>query len=264
MRMFLQISTKPVRNFGTHKKYKMKKLGKKQMGGATKTKTPSVDRSLASKIKTESSSLAKKEAPEYKKTSIKTVTKDSVKSPIRYQKGGQTSQAVAKKIVKGVKSDVKTAINTPYNVMKSVDDTLEKRYPNYTKPGGIYDSFKKGVKSIFQNGGTVKPAAKKPAVKKATPPRSTMDMIRGSKKSDYTGTVTQAAKTGGSVKKYMTGGVVNPNAAVQASKVAKGRPAKSAEPKSAAKKATGRVGGISKEPKTAVPKAKYGMVMRKK
>ena len=63
---------------------------------------------------------------------------------------------------------------------------------------------------------------------------------------------------------YKTGGMVNPNASVQASKVASGRPAKSAEPKSAAKKATGKTGGISKAPKTAVPKAKYGMVMRKK
>jgi hypothetical protein len=71
-------------------------------------------------------------------------------------------------------------------------------------------------------------------------------------------------KKGGAMKKYKTGGMVNPNASVQASKVAKGRPAKSAEPKSAAKKATGKVGGISKAPKTAVPKAKYGMSMRKK
>ena len=63
---------------------------------------------------------------------------------------------------------------------------------------------------------------------------------------------------------YKTGGMVNPNASVQASKVAKGRPAKSAEPKSADKRATGKTGGISKAPKTAVPKAKYGMVMRKK
>jgi len=65
-------------------------------------------------------------------------------------------------------------------------------------------------------------------------------------------------------KKYKTGGMVNPNATVQASKVAKGRPAKSAEPKSAAKKATGKTGGISKAPKAAMPKAKYGMSMRRK
>ncbi len=55
-------------------------------------------------------------------------------------------------------------------------------------------------------------------------------------------------------KKYKTGGMVNPNAKVQASKVAKGRPAKSAEPKSAAKKATGKTGGISKAPRSAKPK----------
>lgn len=66
------------------------------------------------------------------------------------------------------------------------------------------------------------------------------------------------------IKFMKTGGMVNPNASVKASKVAKGRPTKSAEPKSAAKKTTGKTGGITKAPKTAVPKAKYGMVMRKK
>ena len=205
----------------------MKKLDKKQMGGSTKTKTAGKS---PSRISRNASSVAKKEAPEYKKTSIKTVSKDIVKSPVRYQKGGpiqttgakgivrpaqsapkvtispssapkkstkkatpprstmdlirgskksdyvgtvtqaakkggsvkkmqkggQTSQAVAKKIVKGVKSDVKTAINTPYNVMKSVDDKLEKRYPNYTKPGGTYDMIKKGIKSVFKKGGAKK------------------------------------------------------------------------------------------------------------
>lgn len=174
---------------------------------------------------------------------------------------------------------------------------------------------------------------KKP-VKKATPPRSTMDMIRGSKKSDYKGTVTQAAKQGGSVKKYQaggtvsgpsisekaaerkvakgkgtisksypsgpeekgsyvgyskearksdgpwksmkdskparpimkTGGMVNSNAKVSALKTAGSHGVKSGvNPKAAAQKvAKGRVGGTSAAPKTAVPKAKYGMVMRKK
>ena len=47
--------------------------------------------------------------------------------------------------------------------------------------------------------------------------------------------------------KAKTGGMVNSNAKVTASKAAKGK-----------------VGGISKAPKTAVPKAKYGMSMRKK
>jgi hypothetical protein len=54
--------------------------------------------------------------------------------------------------------------------------------------------------------------------------------------------------------RYKTGGMVNPNASVQASKVAGGRPAKSAEPKSVAKRATGRSGGISKAPRAASPR----------
>jgi len=58
-------------------------------------------------------------------------------------------------------------------------------------------------------------------------------------------------KKGGAVKKMKTGGMVNSNAKASVAKVAKGRPAKSAEPKSAAKKATGRVGGISKAPRAA-------------
>lgn len=71
-------------------------------------------------------------------------------------------------------------------------------------------------------------------------------------------------RKGGATKKYKTGGMVNPNAKVSASKVAKGRPAKSAEPKSAAKKATGRVGGVSKAPRTATPKMKMGGSMKGK
>ena len=114
----------------------------------------------------------------------------------------------------------------------------------------------------YQNGGISKPktVAPKPKyvapAKKANPPKSTMDLIRGTTKSSYTGTVTQSLKKGGTVKKYKTGGMVNPNASVSVSKVSKGRPAKSAEPKSAAKIATGKVGGISKAPKTAIPKSK--------
>ena len=110
--------------------------------------------------------------------------------------------------------------------------------------------------TISPSSGSSKTPVKKASTKKANPPRGTMDLIRGSKKSDYIGTVTQAAQKGGSVKKYKTGGMVNPNASVSAAKVSKGRPAKSAEPKSAAKKATGKVGGISKAPKTATPKSK--------
>lgn len=101
--------------------------------------------------------------------------------------------------------------------------------------------------TISPSSGSSKTPVKKTPTKKATPPRGTMDLIRGSKKSDYEGTVTLAAQKGGSVKKYKTGGMVNSNPKASASKVARGR-----------------VGGISSAPKTAVPKAKYGMSMRKK
>lgn len=59
-------------------------------------------------------------------------------------------------------------------------------------------------------------------------------------------------KNGGAI--YKTGGVVNPNASVSVTKVSKGRPTKSAEPKSVVKKPKGKVGGISKAPKSANPK----------
>jgi hypothetical protein len=66
--------------------------------------------------------------------------------------------------------------------------------------------------------------------------------------------------------KMKTGGMVNSNAKVSALKSAGSHGVKSGvNPKAAASKvARGRVGGTSSAPKTAVPKAKYGMVMRKK
>ena len=66
--------------------------------------------------------------------------------------------------------------------------------------------------------------------------------------------------------RYKTGGMVNSNAKVSALKTAGSHGVKSGvNPKAAASKvARGRVGGTSSAPKTAVPKAKYGMSMRKK
>lgn len=63
---------------------------------------------------------------------------------------------------------------------------------------------------------------------------------------------------------YKTGGMVNSNAKATVLKTASGRPAKSAEPRTAAKRATGRVGGISKAPRAAAPKMKMGGSMRRK
>jgi hypothetical protein len=73
-------------------------------------------------------------------------------------------------------------------------------------------------------------------------------------------------KKGGAMKRMKTGGMTNPNAKVSALKSAGSKGVKSGvNPNaSASKRATGRVGGTSTAPKTAVPKAKYGMSMRKK
>ena len=70
-------------------------------------------------------------------------------------------------------------------------------------------------------------------------------------------------KKGGTT--YKTGGMVNPNAKLQAAKSAGSKGVKSGvNPKAAASKvARGRSGGTSAAPKTAVPKAKYGMSIKK-
>jgi len=63
-----------------------------------------------------------------------------------------------------------------------------------------------------------------------------------------------------------TGGMVNPNAKVVKQVVPGSKGVKSGvnTKVSASKKATGRTGGTSTAPKGAVPKAKYGMAMRRK
>lgn len=73
-------------------------------------------------------------------------------------------------------------------------------------------------------------------------------------------------KKHGSGLKMKTGGMVNPNSKVSNQTTPGSKGVKSGvNPKaSASKRATGRTGGTSTAPKTAVPKAKYGMVMRRK
>jgi hypothetical protein len=78
----------------------------------------------------------------------------------------------------------------------------------------------------------------------------------------------KSSKTARPIKtpKMKTGGMVNPNAKLQAAKSAGSKGVKSGvNPKAvAAKKATGKSsGGVDTPPKTAVPKAKYGMSMTK-
>ena len=72
-----------------------------------------------------------------------------------------------KKAVKGAKTVAKTVIKASpsYKAAKGTDDFLEKRYPNYFGKGTMYNKVKKGIKSVFQDGGTVKPVPKKPVFK---------------------------------------------------------------------------------------------------
>jgi hypothetical protein len=67
-------------------------------------------------------------------------------------------------------------------------------------------------------------------------------------------------------KKMKTGGMVNPNANLQATKSAGSKGVKpGVNPKAAASKvARGRSGGTSTAPKTATPRAKYGMSVKRK
>jgi hypothetical protein len=105
-------------------------------------------------------------------------------------------------------------------------------------------STKKTMKYVKKHGsGYIPPAGKK--------------MQSGGTSEGYPG-------SGGKMMK--TGGMVNPNAKIQAAKSAGSKGVKSGvNPKAAASKvAKGRSGGTSAAPKTAMPKAKYGMTLSKK
>ena len=154
-------------------------------------------------------------------------------SGLKMQKGGAMSDVKggAKQIIKGVSKGVKDSAKNAKKVVKAavkstpeykaykaigsgakkVDDALEKRYPNYTKKGSVYDGVKSAAKTIlgYKTGGMVNPNA---TVKRQA--------VAGSK----------GVKSG-----------VNPKAA--ASNVAKGRTGgTSAAPKTATPKA--KMGGM--------------------
>jgi hypothetical protein len=131
----------------------------------------------------------------------------------------------------------------------------------------------------YQDGG--RPITEKAAKRKAAKGKGMYVPLEGFRKTKglYT-PLTKAGRkefkeTGGTevynmkeTRKVMmkTGGMVNSNTKISALKSAGSHGVKSGvNPKAAASKvARGKVGGTSSAPKTAVPKAKYGMVMRKK
>ena len=129
----------------------------------------------------------------------------------------------------------------------------------------------------YQDGGRTiseKAAARKVAKGKGTISKSYPSGPE--EKGSYVGYSKEARKSDGPWKSMKdskparpimkTGGMVNSNAKVSALKSAGSHGVKSGvNPKAAASKvAKGRVGGTSAAPKTAVPKAKYGMSMKGK
>jgi hypothetical protein len=164
-----------------------------------------------------------KPTPMQKGGSKKDSKKDSMEDAAvkRYPNylGKGTAYDSAKKDVKSAKKDVKSAVKGAKTVVKTVvkalpsyqaakgtDDFLEKRYPNYFGKGTMYNKVKKGIKSIFQDGGTVKPVVKKPVVKKPVPkkvvPASSSNMKTFRLKNGYD-------TNGGKVEKMQKGGSVD-------------------------------------------------------
>jgi hypothetical protein len=132
-----------------------------QKGGSKKTKDSIEDKA----VKRYPNYLGKDTAYDSAKKDVKSAAKD------------------VKSAVKGAKTGVKTVVKAlpSYQAAKGTDDFLEKRYPNYFGKGTMYSKVKKGIKSVFQNGGSTSsnttpvkkvPAKTKPAPKKVVPASS--------------------------------------------------------------------------------------------
>ena len=118
-----------------------------------------------------------------------------------------------KSAVKGAKTGVKTVVKAlpSYQAAKGTDDFLEKRYPNYFGKGTMYSKVKKGIKSVFQNGGSTSsnttpvknkvPAKTKPAPKKVVPASSgNMKTFRLMNGYDSKGGKVEKMQNGGSTR----------------------------------------------------------------
>jgi hypothetical protein len=179
-----------LKNIGTLKlkikKMKTTKTIKTMQKGGSK-KDSKKDSMEDTAVKRYPNYLGKGTAYDSAKKDVKSAVKD-VKSAV---KGAKT---VAKTVVKALPS---------YQAAKGTDDFLEKRYPNYFGKGTMYNKVKKGIKSVFQNGGTVKPVVKKPVVKKPVPKKvvpassSNMKTFRLMQGYDTKGGKVESMKKGG-------------------------------------------------------------------
>ena len=159
-----------------------------QKGGSIAKKTASAEDAL---VKRYPNYLGKDTAYDNAKKDVKSAVKD-VKSAV---KGAKT---VAKTVIKA---------SPEYKAAKGTDDFLEKRYPNYFGKDTMYSKVKKGIKSVFQNGGSTSsnttpikkvPAKTKPAPKKVVPASSgNMKTFRLMNGYDTKGGKVESMKKGG-------------------------------------------------------------------
>lgn len=162
--------------------------------------------------------------------------------PSAYEKAATITGNVAK--VAGSAAEVANAVR---------DTRAGTSGPGGFKKGGVTKKYQGGGRVISEKAAARKSAKGKGFVSSVMGPNPSGDKGKyvpftrqGRKDAKETGRVSSnEMKPSRQIMK--TGGMVNSN--TKASTV---------------KKATGKVGGISKAPKTAVPKAKYGMSMRKK
>jgi hypothetical protein len=220
-----------------------------------------------------------------------------MKTKKKYDDGGKVTGADIRNAKKAAKlkrieagtepSTYEKVANITGNVAKTaasaaqVADAVRDTRTGMSGPGGMK---KGGAVKKYQDGGRT--ISQKAAARKTAKGKGFTSYIYGTKDAPgsegnkgkyvpFTRAGKKDAKETGRVssnemkpaRKIMkTGGMVNSNAKVSALKSAGSHGVKSGvNPKAAASKvARGRVGGTSSAPKTAVPKAKYGMVMRKK
>ena len=211
----------------------------------------------------------------------------------KMQKGGKTTSFT---------DDIATGLDNvfrktyPFNIphtqltkaLKYVDDTITKGHEG--QQPDWYNKFKDKVKKTMhvpinkkQTGGVArgKDITQKAAQRKASKGKGYISPVMGENPSGdkgvyvpFTRAGRKDAKTRGMVSSkemkparqiMKTGGMVNANANLKATATAGSKGVKSGvNPKAAASKvARGRVGGTSTAPKTATPKAKYGMSVTK-
>jgi hypothetical protein len=198
----------------------------------------------------------------------------------KMQKGGKTTSFT---------DDIATGLDNvfrktyPFNVphtkvtkaLKYVDDTITKGHEG--QQPDWYNKFKDKVKKTMhvptnkkQDGGptAMVEAMYKAKGEKMPTTKKTLNYVKKKGSGYIAPTKGEAPKgfvNGRTAKRstmtYKTGGMVNPNADLQAGKSAGSKGVKSGvNPKAAASKvARGRVGGTSAAPKKAIPKAQYGM-----